>query len=177
MPSRRQRRRDAKAQRHAHPPARSSATLIVRGATTVERLAYTRTQAAEALGVSRSTFDRRVLPLLETVEMPWGAKLIPVDELHRLITERRRPVSAPPAAEAWPSHGSRRERSYSRTTAGLYWSPDRVRIAPLVIPARKGSATSRSVCRVPASRTQDARHGEAVADLHLVSLVLHSNVD
>ena len=58
----------------------------------VERLAYTRTQAAEALGVSRSTFNRRILPLVETVEMPWGTKLIPVDELQRLIAERRRPA-------------------------------------------------------------------------------------
>jgi Recombinase len=32
--------------------------------------------------------------LIETVEMPWGAKLIPVDELERLIAERRRPARA-----------------------------------------------------------------------------------
>jgi predicted DNA-binding transcriptional regulator AlpA len=56
----------------------------------IERLAYTRTQAAEALGVSRSTFDRRVLPYIETAEMPWGKKLIPVDELERFLDERRR---------------------------------------------------------------------------------------
>ena len=66
--------------------------LIVREATSVERLAYMRTQAAEALGISRSTFDRRVLPLLETVEMPWGTRLVPVDELARLIAEQRRPA-------------------------------------------------------------------------------------
>ncbi|MBA2460942.1 MAG: recombinase family protein, partial [Actinobacteria bacterium] len=52
--------------------------------------AYTRTQAAEALGVSRSTFNRRILPLVESVEMPWGARLVPVDELKRLLAERRR---------------------------------------------------------------------------------------
>jgi hypothetical protein len=96
MPSRRQRRRDAKAHRHSRPSAPSGAEVIVREAASVERLAYTRTQAAEALGVSRSTFDGRMLPLLETVEMPWGAKLIPVDELDRLITERRRPAQAKP---------------------------------------------------------------------------------
>lgn len=72
-----------------------------------ERLAYTRSQAAQALGVSRSTFIRRVLPYLDTIEMPWGAKLIPVDELERLILERRRacpearaerrPAGRPPA--------------------------------------------------------------------------------
>lgn len=63
---------------------------IVREATRVEWLAYTRTQAAEALGISRSTFNRRVLPLVETVEMPWGTHLIPVDELKRVMAERRR---------------------------------------------------------------------------------------
>jgi hypothetical protein len=63
-----------------------------RQATDVKRLAYTRTQAAEALGVSRSTFDRRVLPLLETLDMPWGPQLVPVDELTRFVRERRRPA-------------------------------------------------------------------------------------
>ena len=56
------------------------------------RSAYTRTQAAEALGISRSTFNRRVLPRIETVEMPWGARLIPADELERLVAEWRRPA-------------------------------------------------------------------------------------
>ncbi len=48
------------------------------------------------LGVSRSTFDRRVLPLIETLEMPRGTKLVPVDELERLITEQRRPAQPRP---------------------------------------------------------------------------------
>lgn len=81
----RQSRRAEKKRRHAQLPA------IVREATRVERLAYTRTQAAEALGISRSTFNRRLLPYIETVEMPWGARLVPVDELERLLTEQRRP--------------------------------------------------------------------------------------
>jgi Recombinase len=84
---RRQRRRAEKERRHGQPCA------IVREATRVERLAYTRTQAAEALGISRSTFNRRVLPCIETLEMPWGARLIPADELERLLAERRRPPS------------------------------------------------------------------------------------
>src|SRR5215213_8439450 len=88
MSRHRQRRRAAKERRHQQPQA------LVRAATRVERLAYTRTQAAQALGVSRSTFNRRILPLVETVEMPWGTKLIPVDELQRLIAERRRPARA-----------------------------------------------------------------------------------
>jgi hypothetical protein len=70
--------------------------VIVREATCVERLAYTRTQAAEALGISRSTFNRRVLPFVETVEMPWGMRLIPVDELERLTAEWRRPARERP---------------------------------------------------------------------------------
>ncbi len=57
---------------------------IIREAGRVERLAYTRSQAAEALGISRSTLNR-LLPFLETVELPWGTKLIPVDEVERLL--------------------------------------------------------------------------------------------
>jgi hypothetical protein len=89
---RRLKRRSEKAQRHAPAPSKAGTAPveIVREATRVERLAYTRTQAAAALGISRSTFNRRVLPLVETVEMPWGARLIPVDELKRLMAERRR---------------------------------------------------------------------------------------
>lgn len=96
MRNRRQRRRTPKTQRHAPPSTRARAPLIVREATSVERLAYSRTQAAEALGISRSTFDRRVLPLLETVEMPWGTRLIPADELQRLLAEQRRPARETP---------------------------------------------------------------------------------
>jgi len=62
--------------------------VVVREASHVERLAYSRSQAAEALGISRSTL-RRLLPYVETIEMPWGAKLIPVDELERLVVELR----------------------------------------------------------------------------------------
>jgi Recombinase len=85
MSRRRLRRRAEKERRHTQPPT------VVRRVTRVERLAYTRTQAAEALGISRSTFNRRVFPYIETVEMPWGTKLVPVDELERLLAERRRP--------------------------------------------------------------------------------------
>jgi hypothetical protein len=63
--------------------------VVVREARYVERLAYTRSQAARALGISRSTL-RRLLPYLDTIEMPWGSRLIPVDELERLAAERRR---------------------------------------------------------------------------------------
>jgi hypothetical protein len=62
---------------------------VVREANNVERLAYTRSQAAQALGISRSTL-RRLLPYIDTIELPWGASLVPVDELERLAVERRR---------------------------------------------------------------------------------------
>jgi hypothetical protein len=64
----------------------------VRGAPFVVRLAYTRSEAAEALGISRSTLIRRVLPYVETVELASGSRLIPVDELERFVGLRRREV-------------------------------------------------------------------------------------
>lgn len=99
MSRRRQLRRAHKAHRHLHPThhprdpvqqasASSPPRVIVREADRVVRLAYTRSQAAAALGISRSTL-RRLLPYVDTIEMPWGGKLIPVDELERLAAERR----------------------------------------------------------------------------------------
>jgi DNA invertase Pin-like site-specific DNA recombinase len=100
MSRRRQQRRIDKARRHVQPthqpgtliaesPAAAPPHVVVREATHVERLAYTRSQAAQALGISRSTL-RRLLPYIETIEMPWGATLIPLDELERIAAERRR---------------------------------------------------------------------------------------
>jgi hypothetical protein len=85
-------------------PAPIEQRTVVRPAERVERLAYTRSQAAEALGVSRSTFVRRVLPYVETIELPWGAQLIPVDELERLLAEHRRPAKprATPSSRGRP---------------------------------------------------------------------------
>jgi len=83
MSRRRRRQRAEKQRRHTEP------IVVVREASRVERLAYTRAQAAAALGISRSTFNR-LLPFIETIELPWGTRLIPVDELERLLAERRR---------------------------------------------------------------------------------------
>ena len=96
---RRQQRRADKVRRHlrtAHElstradqsPTFSAPRVLVREASHAVRLAYTRSQASEALGISRSTL-RRLLPYIDTIELPWGARLIPVDELERLATERR----------------------------------------------------------------------------------------
>ena len=94
MSRRRLRRKTEKAQRHALPPpsASDSSLAVVREARRVERLSYTRRQAADALGVSRSTFNRSVLPFLKTVATGSGTRLVPVDELKRFMTERRQPA-------------------------------------------------------------------------------------
>jgi hypothetical protein len=55
------------------------------------RLAYSRKQAAEALGVSISTIDRHVVPSLHTVKTPWGQRLIPEAELERFLREHLEP--------------------------------------------------------------------------------------
>ena len=65
------------------------ATQRVEVAREVPRLAYTPTQAAQALGISRSSLYR-LLPYLETIELPWGGTLIPVDVLEWVTAERRR---------------------------------------------------------------------------------------
>jgi hypothetical protein len=59
------------------------------------RLAYSRKQAAEALGVSVSTIDRRLVPSVHTVKTPWGQRLIPVAELERFLREHLEPPREP----------------------------------------------------------------------------------
>ena len=60
-----------------------------------DRLAYSRKQAAEALGVSIATIDRRVVPSLHTVKTPWGQRLIPRAELDRFLQEHLEPPREP----------------------------------------------------------------------------------
>jgi hypothetical protein len=74
------------------PPIEGSTRLVMREVREVERLAYTRAQAAQALGIGRSMFARRVHPYVEILETPWGTNLIPADELERLLLEWRRPA-------------------------------------------------------------------------------------
>ena len=107
MSRRRQRRRSAEAKREApRAPDPFAERVVAREAPRVVRLAYTRRQAAEALGISSSTFNRRVLPLIETLSMGWGTRLIPVDELERLLAERRQPARL--LGREAPSLGRRR---------------------------------------------------------------------
>ncbi len=87
MTSRRRRRQAAAQHRHA----RSQDAALASGlklADDIDRLAYTRQQAAEALGISLATFDQRVVPVIATVETEWGRRLIPVAELERYLAER-----------------------------------------------------------------------------------------
>jgi hypothetical protein len=97
------RRRAEKTRRHAAASIeRDASRVVVREADHVERLAYTQTQAATALGISRSTLARRVLPFVETIEVGWGTYLIPVDELERFASERRRNARANRRPQARP---------------------------------------------------------------------------
>ena len=87
MTSRRRRRQVAAQRRHAksEDAARASGLKL---AEDVDRLVYTRQQAAEALGISLATLDRRVVPVIATVETEWGRRLIHVSELERYLAER-----------------------------------------------------------------------------------------
>jgi hypothetical protein len=85
MAKRRQRRRREKEHRHAPKPVRTNAVEL---GGVVARLVYSREQAAQALGVSLATLDRRVVPVIATVKTEWGARLIPASELTRYLAER-----------------------------------------------------------------------------------------
>ena len=90
MANRRRRRRSEKEHRHSpRSPTPAPPAPDVKLAERVERLAYTRQQAAKAIGVSLATLDRRVVPAIATVQTEWGARLIPVAELERYLAERR----------------------------------------------------------------------------------------
>lgn len=59
--------------------------------------------------MSSTTFSRRVLPLIEAIDMPWGPRLVPVDELEQFVAEHRRPArgraeTAPPGRPAAVPH-------------------------------------------------------------------------
>jgi hypothetical protein len=89
MARRRQRRRGEKQRRHANQLSPVPSAHDLKPAHRVERLAYTRKQAAAALGVSLATLDRRIIPAIESVRTEWGSRLIPVAELERYLADRR----------------------------------------------------------------------------------------
>jgi hypothetical protein len=89
---RRQRRKGEKERRRVRVPSRAQASQSqdreFQLSDRVERLVYTRKQAAEALGVSLATLDRRVVPAIATIQTEWGTRLIPVVELERYLADR-----------------------------------------------------------------------------------------
>jgi hypothetical protein len=105
MSGRRDRRRRAKVLRHSLGPRTPRADQRLVEAEEVRRLAYSRRQAAEALGVSLSTLDRRVVPVIDTVLTEWGTRLIPVSELERYLAERIQRAQRPSVAA---KHSGRR---------------------------------------------------------------------
>lgn len=94
MAKRRQRRKAEKERRHADTPTAVLRARDLEVPKRVKRLACTRKQAAQALGVSLATLDRRVIPAIETVRTEWGSRLIPFDELERYLAERRQEARA-----------------------------------------------------------------------------------
>jgi Recombinase len=96
MSARRKRRRERQRRRHheAKPQVSWAPPSELHKVRDVDRLAYSRKQAAEALGVSVSTIDRRLVPAVSTVKTPWGQRLIPVAELERFVREHLEPARA-----------------------------------------------------------------------------------
>jgi len=68
------------------------------GAHDLPRLSLSRTQAAQALGVSLRTLDRQVVPRIQSALLEDGTRLIPLAELERYLHERTRPARVPLAS-------------------------------------------------------------------------------
>jgi Recombinase len=105
MARRRQRRRREKELRHAPRPVAPSAATDGHVGGPVERLVYSREQAAQALGISLATLDRRVIPAIATVKTEWGARLIPAAEFEHYLAEH---TEEPRMARRRPSRSGRR---------------------------------------------------------------------
>src|SRR5215218_1337399 len=88
MARRRQRRTREKELRHAPRSVTPPPEVDGHVGGPVERLVYSREQAAQALGISLATLDRRVIPAIPTVKTEWGARLIPAAEFERYLAER-----------------------------------------------------------------------------------------
>ena len=87
MARHRQRRKREKERRHA-PKAVAPLVATDGRVGGAERLVYSREQAAQMLGISLATLDRRVIPTIATIKTEWGARLIPKDEIDRYLADR-----------------------------------------------------------------------------------------
>lgn len=157
-----------------------------RPAERVEPLVYTRKQAADALGISVATLDRRIVPALNTVKTPWGTRMIPVRELERFLEAHaeiasiefaprrragRRP-SIPPQIRERIKREHARGRSLGQIARGLTqdgvatahggrrWWPSTVRNV-LIRPPKPGGGLETKSDVSPASLERDAE-GEPV---------------
>jgi hypothetical protein len=93
--TRKQRRKREKEQRHAPEPVRPERLDGRQLEEPVDRLVYSREQAAQALGISLATLDRRVMPAIATIKTEWGARLIPAAEFERYLAEHTEEPRAP----------------------------------------------------------------------------------
>jgi hypothetical protein len=122
LSARRKRRRQRRRNENQATRGPSLPHLDLREARQIRRLAYSRRQAAEALGVSIATVDRRVVPAIHTVKTPWGQRLIPVDELEHFIAENVEPPrprsTARPAGRPVVLSGAITDRIYDEHRSG-----------------------------------------------------------
>jgi hypothetical protein len=164
----RQQRRWLEKHRRARPvepqaaPRRLPApsAVVARPAERVVRLTYTRRQAADALGVSLSTIDRRVVPVLRTFLNDWGMRLIPVDELEPYVAEHtqaahdellpRRRGGRPRSMRADVVARIREEHARGRSLAAIARGLD----ADAVPPAQRGRQWWLSTVRSVLERTR-----------------------
>jgi hypothetical protein len=100
MANRRQRRKSEKERRHVPRPIRLNDSELGRAGA---RLVYSREEAAQVLGISLATLDRRVIPAIATVKADWGARLIPAAELERYLAERTEEPRMPRRRATSPS--------------------------------------------------------------------------
>jgi hypothetical protein len=117
MARRRQRRRREKERRHAPRPVAPLAAAdghVLDGP--IERLVYSREQAAQALGISLATLDRRVVPAIATVKTEWGARLIPAAEFERYLAGR---TEEPRMARRRPARSGRKSRLPAEVVARI----------------------------------------------------------
>ena len=159
MSSRRRRRR-AEAQRRRASAQASARASGLKLADDIERLAYTREQAAEALGISLATLDRRVAPVIATVETEWGRRLIPASELERYLAERTKE----PRAERRP--GKRAGRKASVPAELL----ERIRVEHAA-----GSSLGEIARRLNADRVPTAQGGRQWWPSTVLSLLVRSS--
>lgn len=100
MSSRRQRRKAEKDRRHAPKQ------VPVQAEEPVELIVYTREQAAQMLGISLATLDRRVIPAIATIKTEWGARLIPKAEFDRYLAAHTEEPRVPQHRAAQPGRRS-----------------------------------------------------------------------